>query len=120
MCASNSSNRLLPFHSPLTSRSWERDSAIIRSITCRANSSLSVARVLVSRTMATITANWFFTRWLTSRIKALMRSSLSFCAVMSRATLDTPIISPLSPRIGEIVSEIGRRRPSLCSRTVSK
>ncbi len=41
------------------------------------------------------------------------------CSVMSRAIFEAPTISPASPRIGETVSEIDSRLPSLRCRIVS-
>ncbi len=67
---------------------------MMRSRICSSNSRGSVARRLVSRIRDRITANWFFTRWFTSRISSRMRRSFSFANVISRAIFDAPTIVP--------------------------
>ena len=92
---------------------------MMRSRICSSNSRGSVARRLVSRIRDRITANWFFTRWFTSRIKSRMRRSFSFAVVMSRAIFDAPTILPLPSLIGETVSDTETKVPSLRRRVVS-
>jgi hypothetical protein len=46
-------------------------------------------------------------------------SSACLRAVMSRAIFDAPTMRPSGPRMGETVSEMSMREPSLCTRTVS-
>ena len=53
-----------------------------------------------------------------SRVRGLPRGD-AMRSVMSRATFEAPTTSPRSFRMGETVSEIDSRVPSLCCRTVS-
>lgn len=93
---------------------------MIRARIISSNSLGLAERLLVSLTIDRITANWFFTRWLTSRIRSRMRRSFSLAAVMSRAIVEAPTISPARLLIGDTVTETATSEPSLRFRIVSR
>ena len=65
--------------------------------------------------------SWAIT-WARTRLSSRWRSMASRRrrSVMSRAVFETPITVPLASRIGEMLSETGTSRPSLCRRQVSR
>lgn len=90
---------------------------------------MSIAPTAINTGLSGVRSSWLsaarklsLARLAASAIRLASRNCFSVCfrSVMSRATLDAPIIRPALSLTGETVSEMLSRRPSLVWRSVSK
>jgi hypothetical protein len=91
--------------------------ALMRPSIIAVNSPTVAARVKC--TMDRMTVRRFLARWSTSRARRCRRASASLRSVISRAIFEAPTTLPSVVLIGDTVSEMSTRLPSLRRRTVS-